>query len=470
MLGMTLLGTKAERYRNRKDTIEEWFERDRAKQDRYDNTPEPAGVRCLECDGNMKSTMKHLEDYTNQPLRLLFFFECAKCKKRRGIYENGEEKASKPDPCAKCGGTLNRKSEDKDDVLTITTTCSNCDFTETDVDDFKAWRKEREQREREDEELLEKYRGEYCFSEKEGKEHVELVEAMKFGNEVFEYEKRLYDDPDREAVSQIRRLTAAELEKTLIKPLEDARFEKLMLDRPEITQHVIIPFTVQDADPSRKSDESTRALQSVIKKLLDDTNWRLMDHPSYKMGYVWGRLKGYDQEEDLLKLTRKNDPPKPKELDPEKLGRLGHHNVVQLAKLFGQMEGVENRRKKRLEKEPKGFFLEDGTGGNYTCSICGRSTPGSRMWWNGDGQRCADCWSNIKEGVIPSDLSHKNDKTWFQDSSISWTFDIHSATARKLQRQGILLGRELKLPEEKVYATIFLDKENLEFLENHPKR
>jgi hypothetical protein len=473
MLGMTLLSAKAERYRNRQASIEEWFERDRAKQDRYDNTPEPSGVRCLECDGAMKSTMKHLEDYTDQPLRLLFFFECAKCKKRRGIYENGEEKASKPDLCAKCGGTLNRKSEDKDDVLTITTTCSNCSFTETDVDDFKAWRKEREQREREDKDLLEKYRGEYCFSEKEGKEHVELVDAMKFASEVYKHELQKYDDTARDVAAELKKLDISELEALLAKPLEDARYTKLDLEKPEIAQHVTVPFTVQDADSSRKGDRSTRPLEELLKPLLESTNWRLMDGLAYRLGYVSGRLRGYEQEEDLIRISRKVKgaaPPKLTPLDREKLRKFGYHNMVQMARLNAEFEGKNQQRLRRLKKEPEGFWLEAGNS-PYSCQICGQSKYGSEMWWDEHGQRCDDCRRNMLEGVIPKDLPTKHGQTvWFSNHDAEYYHGVRTPTRKKLVREGLLHGRDLRKEDGNAYATIYFYTENKGFLEEHPRK
>ncbi len=44
-------------------------------------------------------------------------------------------------------------------------------------------------------------------------------------------------------------------------------------------------------------------LQRIIKKNLQKTNWRLMSEGiNYRLGILFGRLRGYDNEEDLLKL------------------------------------------------------------------------------------------------------------------------------------------------------------------------
>lgn len=69
-------------------------------------------------------------------------------------------------------------------------------------------------------------------------------------------------------------------------------------------KHVIIPFTVQDEDPDRKEYDSTHKLQKIVKAALSETNWRLMSEGvMYRLGYVYGRLKGYEQEEDLMKIV-----------------------------------------------------------------------------------------------------------------------------------------------------------------------
>ncbi len=74
-------------------------------------------------------------------------------------------------------------------------------------------------------------------------------------------------------------------------------------------QYVIIPFTVQEANSKRKEYDTTNALKKLLKITLENTNWRLMtDGVSYRLGYVYGRLKGYETEEDLASLFRVKTP------------------------------------------------------------------------------------------------------------------------------------------------------------------
>jgi len=144
------------------------------------------------------------------------------------------------------------------------------------------------------------------------------------------------------------------------------------------------------------------------------------------------------------------------------------HHVVQLARICGESQGIENVRKRRLDKEPDGFFL-DVNEGPYTCSVCSKTAPGNRIWWTPDGLTCVDCRRNIREGVIP-DLTKAKDNTWFQDWQVVSEYGIHPKTREKLEREGVLRGRKLKSLDGSAYHTIYLVSENEEFLKKYPKK
>ena len=79
----------------------------------------------------------------------------------------------------------------------------------------------------------------------------------------------------------------------------------MTLEKPDIDKFVIVWFTIQDADSSRKERDSEYKLRGLIKKILVGTNWRLMtEGVSYRLGYLSGRLKGYEREEDLVLLIK----------------------------------------------------------------------------------------------------------------------------------------------------------------------
>lgn len=472
-LNIELFSITTSRYRHKQEQIEKMVEDDRKKQDFYDSTSEPSNIICNKCGKRLFSETKILEDYMDSPMRVLFYFPCKTCKIKRAVYNTGEEFESKPSLCPKCKHELNEKhtvkAKGKNKIITWIRTCPKCKFTETDIDDFEKSHLEWEKRQQGDKELLAKYRDEYCLSEEKGKENAELIEAMKYAHEVFEEEKQKYDNIAYQKTIQLKQLSIVELEKLLSELLEKERYIKLSFDKPNIGQFVMVPFTAQDADSSRKGHDSTKNLEKMLKATLDGTNWRLLSNSlMYRLGYVSGQLKGYEREEDLLELEGVKKEQKPLKDDSERRMKYGSHSYVQLARMIGKHESIENMRKRRLDKEPDGFFLE-ATESPYTCSICGELTPGNTTWWNLDGLRCKDCWRNIQEGVIPA-LTRENDNIWIKEWQFQSDYSIHPSTRRKLIREGLLHGRELKRQDGTTYDTVYLVEENKEFFKKYPKK
>jgi len=55
----------------------------------------------------------------------------------------------------------------------------------------------------------------------------------------------------------------------------------------------------------KKRHNSRNNLRKLIKKTLEKTNWRLMSEGiNYRLGYLNGRLKGYENEEDLMRIVK----------------------------------------------------------------------------------------------------------------------------------------------------------------------
>lgn len=91
----------------------------------------------------------------------------------------------------------------------------------------------------------------------------------------------------------------------MIPHLEKGQYIYLKFGNPEINKDIIVPFTVQDSKGGREKLASDYELRQLLKKALKETNWRLMsDGVSYRLGILSGRLKGYENEEDMLKLVK----------------------------------------------------------------------------------------------------------------------------------------------------------------------
>lgn len=95
--------------------------------------------------------------------------------------------------------------------------------------------------------------------------------------------------------------------KNLISPiLEKAQYMNLEFGSPDIGKDVQVGFTVNDGNDARQGLASEADLKKLIKKTLEDTNWRLMtDGINYKLGILTGRLRGFENEEDLLELVKR---------------------------------------------------------------------------------------------------------------------------------------------------------------------
>lgn len=465
---------KGEEYRRKLKTINEWIERDKTQQDKVDNTSPPSDVLCSSCKTEMVAgDFKHFENDEKSPLKVIFIFECPKCKKRLWVDENGEKQISKPNLCPKCKKKIKTIYKEEGKILTTTEKCTSCKYKKVEVDDWSKRKLEREVEEKKDKELLEKYRKEFCLSDKKGKEYIKTIEAMEVANVIHDEEVKKYNNKVYARSLQLKKTTISDLEKQLNISLEKEQFIKLSFEKPEIGRYVIVPFTLQDNSSSRKDRVSVSELEKVIKNALENTNWRLLSGSVvYRLGYLEGRLKGYEGEEDMLKLAGKKKELKPKaKIDDEKRQKYASNNLVQLAKLMGKIDGIENVRKRRLKKEPEGFFLE-ASEGPYNCGICGESHYGNEIWWNLDGLRCADCRRNILKGVIPlfKHSRYDDDAEWFENWQIKSNHGVHPSTVRKLRREGLLTGRDLKKKNGTIYHTVYLVSENKKFLKKYPKQ
>jgi hypothetical protein len=114
--------------------------------------------------------------------------------------------------------------------------------------------------------------------------------------------KHIYD-----AIKEMKKPKIAELQTLLSPALEKAGYIEFGLDKPEIGKDVFVGFSCLDGKSDRADYDSRKMLEKLVKKTLEDTNWRLMsDGVSYRLGYLNGRLRAYEREEDLKTLVMKS--------------------------------------------------------------------------------------------------------------------------------------------------------------------
>jgi hypothetical protein len=294
---------KASRYRHKKETIQKWMDRDRKEQEKFDNARTPHGVLCKECFSETEIIFKDLHYLYEENSRVLFMFECLKCKKRQALYEDGIEWHRKTPKCPECNSPLNGKSNDVKNVLTTIYSCPNCSYKKEDVDDFNELKKEREAREARENKLLTEHGKEFCLDDKTGEEILRFYEHIsKFVNELKEREKK-DKDPLIQKVRKLKKLTVVQLGKLIEDTIEKDGYKDLKFEKPEMGQFVIIDFSVNETKDDRQENASANTLKKLIKGILEDTNWRLMSEGvHYRLGILTGRLKAYEREEDLMKI------------------------------------------------------------------------------------------------------------------------------------------------------------------------
>jgi hypothetical protein len=294
------------RYENRDSNIAKRIEIDRAKDKRLSDsrlTDEPYCQHCSKQGLRIIDKMLLYKDKydPNMPEEVLFMLRCPHCKKRSAFWEDGNEWKSSPTLCPKCQTEMDYKTSETKKVLIFTYTCPSCSHSYEDKT-TKAHNKEKT------DPNYNKDRAHFCLLDNEFRNRLvksrhNIEEMAKVGKEYIEKEaeKPIYD-----AIQKMKRPKIAELAILLSPELEKAGFIEFRLDKPEVGKDVIIGFSCLDNKSERNDYDSERILKKTIKKVLSDTNWRLMsDGIHYRLGYLSGRIRAYEREEELKDLVRK---------------------------------------------------------------------------------------------------------------------------------------------------------------------
>ncbi len=288
-----------ERCLQKTETIREWMERDRLKDERLENTQAPTGVNCLKCHSVMTVSSKHLNQRDDTDF-VLFFYDCPKnCLPRRAFYDDNKEFISKPHLCEKCQTELSSTDNRKGSLITTKYKCSNCGNVKVDILNLNA------KEESKPDENYEEDRRRFCFSEEKGKKYLADKEStIRFYNLAKEIDERQKNKDQYDAVEKIKKLSFAEVQKLLIPMFEQLQYTNLQFQPPEINKDVTISFTAVDSKENRSERDSKQDLKKTVDEVLKESNWRLMSAGiDYRLGFVSGRLRGFEKEEDLLKLV-----------------------------------------------------------------------------------------------------------------------------------------------------------------------
>lgn len=307
-LSYTVNAIKIERFRQRAEFIQKWMERDRKVQETYNNAIPPTGVRCKECGSEMELSFKEFSHAYEKDATVLFMFDCIniKCHKGQLLYADGRLWQYTPLRCPKCNAALESTVKVKKDRVTSTYTCPSCSYSKKDILDFAKFRKEQKAKETQERKVLAEYRTEFCYNEKDGQEAVRSADTLvRVIKEIQEREKKEADPVFQKAMT-LKKISIVEMEKLIVDAITPQKYIRFTLGQPIMGRFVEVPFTVQDIDGNRQQYDSRNQLKKLIVTALAGTNWRLMsDGITARLGVLSGRLKGMEQEDNLMEVIRK---------------------------------------------------------------------------------------------------------------------------------------------------------------------
>jgi predicted RNA-binding Zn-ribbon protein involved in translation (DUF1610 family) len=303
MVGNELLN----RYDQRESEIHNMMAEDEAKDDQLADARLAVEPVCQHCgETGLRITSKELlqrrrDGKYDGPDEVLFMLKCTHCNKNSAYWKDGTGWEDRHTYCPKCKATMKSKTTRTGRVLTTVYTCLSCGHSYQDKLDLTRAKEEADpefEKDRaffclQDEEILKKLRAAH-----EGQEKIRTLLGKA---QERQENKHIYN-----AVAAIKKLKIAELTELLSPALKKSDYIEFSLDKPEIGRDVFVGFNCLDGKPDRNDNDSKRTLKKLIEKTLADTNWRLMsDGIHYRLGYLSGRLRAYEQEEDLKELVMK---------------------------------------------------------------------------------------------------------------------------------------------------------------------
>lgn len=294
-----------ERWEKRKDTIQEWMNRDAAKEHRLSEARLSTEPSCTHCGKTglriIDKDLLHRGDNYEQE-EVLFTLDCLACNKRSGVWQDGAPWERMSTACPKCSQTMSETNKRTKNLITTTYICPKCGHSFSDKLDLRI-RKTDEKPDKH----WEEDKARFVFNDEMGKKHLEakrnLEGLAKLGKEFKERQdnKELYD-----AVAKIKKVNIGQLDSVLKSSIEKAGYNELTFEKPDVGKDVYVGFSCLDGKTDRSESDSRKQLKKTIENALAETNWRLMsDGISYRLGYLSGRVRAYEREEDLVKIVGK---------------------------------------------------------------------------------------------------------------------------------------------------------------------
>ena len=308
--------TAGERWEKRSSEIKEMMAEDEAKDRKLAETRLTSEPICTHCGKTglriiSKDLMHRGDDYQSDDKdEVLFMLDCTACKKRSAYWEDGTKWERMTTKCPKCSAVMKETSDRKSKIITTTYNCSGCGHSYKDKLDLNHPKKE----EKPDPDY-EADKKRFCFSDEKGRKYLEARRNWEEVQSILGKMKERQDNKEiYDAVKEMKKPKIAELIPLLSEPLEKAGYIEFHLDKPEMGQDVYVGFSCLDSKSDREDYDSRKTLKKLVNEALEDTNWRLMSEGiSYRLGYLNGRVRAYEREEDLKKLVTKSKKLKTKQ-------------------------------------------------------------------------------------------------------------------------------------------------------------
>lgn len=291
------------RVAEREETITKWMKQGDEKDQQLADANIAGGTYCRSCGKNMRVISKdymHREGHKEDDVLLMF--ECKTCNKRKAFWQDGTEWEGAKLKCEKCGGSVKSTHKTIGKVLTTTMTCTKCGHVETDAMDFSKDPIKEEEPADPYYELDHKrfvFDSDMVFKCQQKAQHLERLRKLNATTADRVEHADIYD-----AVKAVKKLKIAQLSELLTPVVSKKQYNDFKLGQPQLGREVSLDFNCLDAKDDREEYQSKKDLQKLIEKALIDTNWRLMSEGvSYRLGYLSGRLRAYETEEDIKKVV-----------------------------------------------------------------------------------------------------------------------------------------------------------------------
>lgn len=341
--------TAASRWHHRDTRIAALMSNDEQKDERLATTHLPKMLFCLSCGQHMEVVNKYYmrrEGKDREIEDVIFILACKPCGKRQAYWEDGTKWEGVTFHCDMCQSEMTVAHKETTNKLISTYTCTNCKHSYKETINFG----EKPTEEEPTDLLYELDRKRFCIDEDTmHKIEDKMIHLARLEKLYIDATERTDHADIYDAIRDIKQLKIAQLIETLQPVLEKAQYTRFKLGEPQLIREVVIEFSCLDAKADRQENSSKNSLRKLITKTLEETNWRLMSESVYcRLGYLTGRLKAYEGDEALKKLTVqriKNGvlKPKPHELLPSKPYDIEKLDKVEVIKVYTEGERLNTR-------------------------------------------------------------------------------------------------------------------------------